>query len=384
MLTLKIGFLGDMFSVYEKMGIFQYAQKILQGLHEKKSDVTLFMSSTDYPSELQKMNTVIADYFNVGKIKNTSSLQNFAFFIRNLKLTSDLHKHVNVVYSPQCRITDLSLFLNLRIPMLTTLHDLHALVSDVPFLYKIRFILRYASPKVLVKKRKIFLATPTLLIKNQLIRNLHISPDKIKIVPAAVNSPSWVLRLSKEQAGDITEKTIGVRDYALFLGRQSQVQSFLLSIKILKNTFRLSVQSVIAGIGLNPLNTRKLITQLGLEKNVVVLGQISERLKWILLRGATVFVFPNYPEGGFGIPPVEAMSVGTPVVASNDGPLPEVIGDAGLLAENEKELAECIYRCYLDRGTRKKLSRKGFDRAKLFYPKKVALCLLNYLDEIVA
>jgi len=267
--------------------------------------------------------------------------------------------------------------------MLTTLHDLHALMSDNSLLYKMRFILRYASPKVLVKKRKIFLATPTLLIKNQLIRNLHISPDKIKIVPAAVNPPLWALRMSKEQARDVAEETIGVRDYALFVGRQSQVQPFLSTIKSLKTDFHFSVQSVIAGIGVNPLTTKNLITHQGLEQNVLILGQISERLKWILLRGATVFVFPNYPEGGFGIPPVEAMSVGTPVVASNDGPLPEVIGDAGLLAENEKELAKCIYACYVDRGIRKKLSQKGYDRARLFQPKSVASCLLNHLDEMV-
>jgi len=383
-LALKIGVLGDIFLLYEKAGIFHYGQKILEGLHEIKSDITLFSPSTDCPSELKKVNTVIADYFNVGKIKNTASIQNFPFFTRNLKLTSDIHKQVDVLYSPQCRISDLSFFLNLRIPMLTTLHDLHAFMSDVPLLYKMRFILRYVSPKVLLKKRKIFLATPTLSIKNQLVRNLHISPNKIKIVPAAVASPLWTLKLSKEHARDIVEKTIGVRHYVLFLGRQSQVQPFLSTIKSLKKDFHLSVQGVIAGIGVNPLATKKLITQLGLEKNVLVLGHISERLKWILFRGATVFIFPNYPEGGFGIPPVEAMNVGTPVVVSNDGPLPEIVGDAGLLAKNEKELVECVYHCYLDGNLRNKLCQKGFERAKFFQPKNVASCLMGHLNDIMA
>ena len=65
---------------------------------------------------------------------------------------------------------------------------------------------------------------------------------------------------------------------------------------------------------------------------IVQLGYVSEETKAALLRGASVFAYPSLYEG-FGFPPLEAMSVGTPVLTTRAGPLPEVVGDAALLVE---------------------------------------------------
>lgn len=381
-MKLKIGFLGDVFSVYDKTGIYHYARGMLQGLIEKRANILLFLSSRKVSREFEVTNTLIADYYHVGKIINLAFLPNLRFFIRNIKLTSDLNKLVDVVYSPQCRITDLSYLFNLRVPTLTTLHDVHAFMAKVPPLYKIRFILRYVSPKILAKKKNIFLAVPTKFIKNQVIKYLHVPSRKIRIVPAAVESPTWALRLSKKRAQHIVEEAAGIRDYTLFIGRQAQIPMLLSVIKALSRSRHISVQTAIVGIGVNSQVTTRLIHTLGLEENVRVLGSVSESFKWILLRGATLFLFPEYGSGGFGIPPVEAMSVGTPVVVSNTGPLPEVIDDGGLLGHN-KEIAKLVYRVYTDEKMRKKVARKGFERARLFRPRNVASHLLKCLDEIM-
>jgi len=382
-MQLKIGFLGDVFSVYDKTGIYNYAKGMLRGLVERRANLILVLSSAEVSREFKIARILIADYYGVGKITNSSFAPNLLFFFRNVKLSSDLYKLVDVLYSPQCRITDLSYLLNLKLPVLTTLHDVHAFMARGPLSEKIRFVLRYASPKIFVKKKNVFLAVPTQFIRDRVIEYLRIPSEKIRILPAAVEAPPWALRMSKKRAKCMLDEAAGIRDYILFMGRQEQIKTVLAVIKLLNANFDIKVQAAIAGRGVNCQITTRLIHALGLEENVTVFGSISESFKWILFRGATLFLFPKYPIGGFGIPPIEAMSVGTPVVASNTGPLPEVIGEGGLLARNNKEIAEYVYQCYMDQEVRKRVVQKGFKQAKLFSPRNVASNLLNDLKEIM-
>ena len=379
-MDVKIGFAGDVFSVYDNTGIRHYAKEMLNGLIEEGANILLFLASSKFSREFEGINNVIADYCDVGKIENLAFLPNLRFFIRNLKLSVDLNSLVDVLYGPQCRITDLSYFFNLRIPTLTTLHDVHAFMVDVSLLDKMQFVIRYKVPQILVKKKNIFLATPTNYIKNQVINYLHIPSNKIKVVPAGVEAPSWVLEMSKKQAQQTVNEAADIQNYILFLGRQIQIPMFLSIINILKR-HHIPVQAAIAGIGIDSQLTARLVHTSGLDANVKVFGPVSEHFKWILLRGATLFVFPEYGSGGFGIPPLEAMNVGTPVVASNTGPLPEVIADGGLLSSN-KELAGWVYQVYTDNSLRKKLISTGFNRAKLFHPGTVASHLIKCFDEI--
>jgi glycosyltransferase involved in cell wall biosynthesis len=85
-----------------------------------------------------------------------------------------------------------------------------------------------------------------------------------------------------------------------------------------------------------------------------------------LLSGALCFVFPSLHEG-FGLPPLEAMACGTPVIASNRTSLPEVVGDAGLLVDPEPEaLAAAIGLLIGDAGLRLALRERGLERAAAF------------------
>ena len=86
-----------------------------------------------------------------------------------------------------------------------------------------------------------------------------------------------------------------------------------------------------------------------------------------MYRLAGVFVFPSLYEG-FGLPPLEAMASGTPVVTSNVSSLPEVAGDAALLVDpyDPTAIADGIYRVLNDEQLRRDLRRKGLDRARQF------------------
>jgi glycosyltransferase involved in cell wall biosynthesis len=97
------------------------------------------------------------------------------------------------------------------------------------------------------------------------------------------------------------------------------------------------------------------------------LGRISEEDKPVLMAAARLFVYPSAYEG-FGLDPLEAMSVGCPVVSSSGGSLKEVVGDAGLLVPpgDEPALAKAIRRAWADGSLRESLGAQGKERAALF------------------
>jgi len=99
---------------------------------------------------------------------------------------------------------------------------------------------------------------------------------------------------------------------------------------------------------------------------------------------AAAFVFPSRHEG-FGLPPLEAMACGTPVVTSNVSSLPEVVGDAAVLVnpENVLDIARGIREVLLDEGLRAELVRRGREQAARFSWERTARQMLEIYEEAV-
>ena len=119
----------------------------------------------------------------------------------------------------------------------------------------------------------------------------------------------------------------------------------------------------------NPLafDVEGLIKELGLEEQVQLLGFVPEEDLPALYRGAAVFVYPSLYEG-LGLPPIEAMSQGTPCIVSNTSSLPEACGDAALYINptDTAELAEKMSLLLSDRNLHEELRQKGFEQVKKF------------------
>jgi glycosyltransferase involved in cell wall biosynthesis len=112
---------------------------------------------------------------------------------------------------------------------------------------------------------------------------------------------------------------------------------------------------------------RRAVHRHKLHKHVRFLGFVPENRLAVLYRLATVFVFPSLYEG-FGLPPLEAMASGTPVVTSNVSSLPEVVGDAALLIDpyDAAAIAEGLRRALTDQDLRDTLIARGFERARSY------------------
>src|SRR5262245_343382 len=112
---------------------------------------------------------------------------------------------------------------------------------------------------------------------------------------------------------------------------------------------------------------RRTVIRGGVQNDVRFLGFVPIDVLRIFYDAAKVFVFPSLYEG-FGLPPLEAMAHGTPVLASNTSSLPEVVGKAAVLVnpENVFEIMRALHRVLLDQALREKLKRRCYDQVKKF------------------
>lgn len=110
-----------------------------------------------------------------------------------------------------------------------------------------------------------------------------------------------------------------------------------------------------------------------LKKHVIFTGYIPDRDLSAIYSGALAFVYPSLYEG-FGLPPLEAMQCGTPVITSNTSSLPEVVGDAGIMINptNSDDLCQAMLDLINNSTLRHQLSQKGLDRAAQFSWSKCA------------
>ena len=112
---------------------------------------------------------------------------------------------------------------------------------------------------------------------------------------------------------------------------------------------------------------RRTVVRGGVQNDVRFLGFVPIEVLRIFYDAAKIFVFPSLYEG-FGLPPLEAMAHGTPVVASNTSSLPEVVGNAALLVnpENVFEIRRGLQRALLDPALRAQMKQRGYDQAQRF------------------
>jgi glycosyltransferase involved in cell wall biosynthesis len=127
------------------------------------------------------------------------------------------------------------------------------------------------------------------------------------------------------------------------------------------------------------------LTKEPLASKAVHLGYVADSEREALYKGASVLVLPSFNEG-FGLPVLEAMTVGVPVIAANRGALPEVLGDAGMLIDPEDpdSLTAALERMLTDTALARRLAARGLRRTRLFDWVDSARALRVAYDEAVA
>jgi glycosyltransferase involved in cell wall biosynthesis len=145
-----------------------------------------------------------------------------------------------------------------------------------------------------------------------------------------------------------------------------------------------NLQMVIAGAkGWLYSDIFAMVKQLGLEYKVLSPGRVADEDKVALISGAVALVFPSLYEG-FGLPVIEAMQCGTPVICSKTSSLPEVAGDAALLTDplDEDALAQAMIRLLGDADLRRTLVERGYTQAQKFSWSACAARVLSTLESV--
>jgi len=237
-------------------------------------------------------------------------------------------------------------------------------------------------------KRADLICTISNFSKNEIIRYMEVEADKIKVIPCGVDHHIFHTHYDKDAINKIKNKYGIQGSYFLYLGTleprknvKCLVRAYILLLKRCSNCPML----VIAGKkGWLYEDIFSLIIEEKIQDKVVITGYVEENEVPILMNGAFAFLFPSLYEG-FGLPVLEAMACGTPVITSSLSALPEVAGQAAILINPkiEYEVCEAMQELLEKSALRNQLIKAGMIHSQKFTWERAAKELKNVYMELL-
>ncbi|SEH10281.1 glycosyltransferase [Thermoleophilum album] len=226
----------------------------------------------------------------------------------------------------------------------------------------------------LLARRALHVVTPSEFSRRELIEELGLRPDRITVVPNGVDE-----RFGPHARDPAVRAQFGLeRPFVLVVGTRIARKN-LGALELSAERLRaLGVDLVAAGSGRHYMRPGRIPA-------IRALGYVDDRYLPALYAEAAAFVLPSLYEG-FGIPILEAMASGTPVVCSNRSALPETCGDAALLVDptDAEQLADGLLRVLTDEDLRATLVRRGLARARQFSWERAARLTDALIDGLLA
>jgi glycosyltransferase involved in cell wall biosynthesis len=257
-----------------------------------------------------------------------------------------------------------------RCPSVVTIHDCIHLMF--PQYLPNRAAYAYARGTMWSAARKAErILTVSEASKRDILHFFRVSPNKIDVVYNAIDERFWRVPPDEEVAR-VRERYQLAHRFVLYVGNIKPHKNLVRLIEAydaLRQTAGFEdVKLLIIGDEISKLPAlRRAVHSHKLHKQVRFLGYLSDDTLAILYRLASVFVFPSLYEG-FGLPPLEAMACGTPVVTSNVSSLPEVTGDAAVLVDptDVESIADGMRRVLADPALAAAMRERGLKRARDF------------------
>ena len=220
--------------------------------------------------------------------------------------------------------------------------------------------------------------------KKDIMKLLNISSEKIRVIYLGIGS--LYHPLEKKEVEDFRRKEEIFGSFILYVGTLKKRKNVLNIIRAYKKIKEKGIKEKLVIVGNKSgeyQNIYKAVKRSKLEKDVFFSGYVDEALLPFYYNSAFLFIYPSLYEG-FGLPILEAMASGTPVITSNVSSLPEVVGDAAILVNpnNIEEMAEMMQKVLTNQKLREKMREKGLKRAKLFSWERCARETLNLYEEI--
>lgn len=354
-------------------GLGKYTEKLIVNLAkiDGKSSYFIFLKKTnwDYLKLPKNFTKVLADvpWYSLEEQYKMPAI----FSTQNLDL---LHvPHFNVPIS-------------LKGKFIVTIHDLihhkfseYAATTKNPIIFKLK---RFAYKKVITTAitRSTKILTPSNYVKGEIAKTFKVNPDKIVVAYEAAEEEYFTRQPGNP---DTRQPTL------IYVGNaypHKNLERLLDAIKILTTHYSLPTTHLIIVCPRDVFSQRlnHQIKERNLTKFVEVKGYLSSGELVTLFEKASAYVFPSLSEG-FGIPGLNAMAVGLPVVASDIPVLKEVYGDAALYfnPHEAQDIAAKIAKVLTDKKTKLDLVLKGKEQVKKYSWQKMARQTLKVYEEVV-
>ncbi len=310
----------------------------------------------------------------------------YTFFSRDENLPSD----VDIVHFPYFEPFFITLPSFNKTKTVVTVHDMTPLVFSDKFPSGIKGNLKWLIQKDRLKKADRII-TDSESSKKDIAKYAGIAENNISVVYLAASEQFERLKTNDLRLKAAREKFDLPESFAIYVGDVTWNKNLPNIVSSFKNT---NVPLFIIGKAVTEKNfdrtnfwnqdlaeVQRLIEE---SKDVRALGFVSDEDLSALYNLASVFVMPSFYEG-FGLPVLEAMACGCPVITSHRGSLPEVAGEAAYYVEpeNVEEIQKAVELLVGDKRLRMKLSNAGFEQAKKFSWKKTALETLEIYKQVL-
>ena len=272
-------------------------------------------------------------------------------------------------------------------PVVVSVHDLSFEHLPQTFNRRSRTQLRLTVRHSVKKAARIL--TLSEHTRRDMIETYGTSPERITAIPLA--APSYFGRVREERELQRVRHIYGIEgDYILCVSsiqprkNLSRLVRAYESLRNKRGPGKLPKLVLVGKCAWLYDETLRSIEEGRMKDSVILTGYVPQSDLPALYSGSICFVYPSYFEG-FGLPPLEAMKCGTPVIAGNRTSLPEVVGDAGILVDpfDVNAIAAAIERLVDDPDLRQQLSVKGVARSRLFDWNETARRTLNIYEQVV-
>jgi glycosyltransferase involved in cell wall biosynthesis len=255
-----------------------------------------------------------------------------------------------------------------RTPSIVTLYDLSFYLYPEYFRPFHRLYLQIGTRATVRRARKILTISES--SKQDVVRLLQVSPARVQVVTPGVEQDFFRTVTSAELETFRRAKKLP-EHFVLFLGTREprkNLPTLIRAFVAAKRAAKLPHYLILAGgRGWWDHEIERTIHQLGVTEQILFPGFVEQAELPLWYRAADAFVYPSQYEG-FGMPALEALACGTPVIASNISSLPEAVGDAGLLVNPRApdEIANALLAILTDATLRDELAARGPQHARQF------------------
>jgi glycosyltransferase involved in cell wall biosynthesis len=364
-----------------EFGVGTYIRNIVRTLGRLDRETTYFLIGA--PAKVKEIGPLPPNFHTVPLAEPERSVKSFREFRAIVKrLECDLVHIPNLFSVPRA----------LPCPYVMTVHDMLEHLSRGRQQTGFRGSLHFQLTKQVLRGAARIFAVSN-FTKLEMEKLFGISPGRIEVIYNAIDERFLHGHATAADRQLIAERYQVTYPFLLYAGRISphknvvrMIEAFsALKTELEKDQVLPDLKLIIIGddVSGNP-DLRRTVIRSGVQNDVRFLGFVPIEVLRTFYDAAKIFVFPSLYEG-FGLPPLEAMAHGTPVVTSNVSSLPEVVGNAAVLVhpENVFEIMRALHRVLLDQPLREKMKERSYRQAEKFSWEKSVRRILDAYHEVV-